>query len=164
MISTHLSTSNKNSINSIVRGILHHGLDNIRYAQTDDDISIYVNRINQEKLDYPLPGESCDPQDWFIPNEYKNMDIEKFLIDICPQENQERLKKELKLFQKNNMTMVLKTMKYLVDIFRKNKIVWGVGRGSSVSSYALFLIGIHKIDSVKYDLSIDEFFKGEENG
>ena len=68
------------------------------------------------------------------------------------------------LFKQNNMIPVLKTMKYVVDTLRKNNIVWGVGRGSSVSSYVLYLIGIHKIDSVKYALPIDEFFKGEQNG
>ena len=52
-------------------------------------------------------------------------------------------------------------MKYIVDTLRENKVLWGVGRGSSVSSYVLFLIGIHKIDSVKYNLPIEEFFKGE---
>jgi DNA polymerase III alpha subunit len=62
------------------------------------------------------------------------------------------------------MIPVLTTMKYVVDTLRANNIVWGVGRGSSVSSYVLYLIGIHKIDSVKYDLPIDEFFKGEQNG
>ena len=59
------------------------------------------------------------------------------------------------------MVMVLKTMKYIVDTLRKHDVVWGVGRGSSVASYALYLIGVHKIDSVKYNLPIDEFFKGE---
>jgi DNA polymerase III alpha subunit len=42
---------------------------------------------------------------------------------------------------------------------RKNKIVWGVGRGSSVASYVLFLIGIHKVNSLKYNLDIKEFLK-----
>jgi len=52
-------------------------------------------------------------------------------------------------------------MKYVVDTLRSNSIVWGVGRGSSVASYVLFIIGVHKIDSVKYKLAINEFFKGE---
>ena len=38
-------------------------------------------------------------------------------------------------------------------------VLWGVGRGSSVASYALFLIGVHKIDSVKYDLDWREFLR-----
>jgi DNA polymerase III alpha subunit len=56
---------------------------------------------------------------------------------------------------------VLRAMKYVVDTLRSNNIVWGVGRGSSVASYVLFIIGVHKIDSVKYKLPINEFFKGE---
>ena len=50
---------------------------------------------------------------------------------------------------------------YFVDTLRANNVVWGVGRGSSVASYVLFIIGVHKIDSVKYKLPINEFFKGE---
>jgi DNA polymerase III alpha subunit len=42
---------------------------------------------------------------------------------------------------------------------RANNIVWGVGRGSSVASYVLFLIGIHKVDSLYYDLPIEEFLR-----
>ena len=42
---------------------------------------------------------------------------------------------------------------------RKNNIVWGVGRGSSVSSYVLFLMGVHKVDSMKYNLDIKDFLK-----
>jgi DNA polymerase III alpha subunit len=55
-------------------------------------------------------------------------------------------------------------MKYVVDTLRENNIVWGVGRGSSVASYVLHLIGVHKIDSIKYNIPIEEFFKGEQHG
>ena len=61
----------------------------------------------------------------------------------------------------HDMIPVLKAMKYIVDTLRANNVVWGVGRGSSVASYVLFIIGVHKIDSVKYKLPINEFFKGE---
>jgi DNA polymerase III alpha subunit len=92
------------------------------------------------------------------------MDIEEFLISQCPKENLDRLVQELELYRDNNMLDVLRAMKYLVDTLRTNNIVWGVGRGSSVASYALYLIGVHKIDSIKYNLPIEEFFKGEQNG
>ena len=59
------------------------------------------------------------------------------------------------------MISMLKTMKYVVDTLRTNNVIWGVGRGSSVASYVLHIIGVHKIDSVKYNLPIEEFFKGE---
>jgi DNA polymerase III alpha subunit len=50
-------------------------------------------------------------------------------------------------------------MKYLVDLMREHNIVWGVGRGSSVSSFVLFLIGIHRINSIYYGLDVEEFLK-----
>jgi DNA polymerase III alpha subunit len=97
--------------------------------------------------------------DWFMPEEYKNMDIEGYLVDQCPKQNYERLVEELELFRQHNMMYLLKYIKYLVDTMREHNIVWGVGRGSSVASYCLYLIGIHKIDSIKYNLDIDEFLK-----
>jgi DNA polymerase III alpha subunit len=97
--------------------------------------------------------------DWYMPDEYKTMDIEKFLVDQCPKENYVRLVEEIELFRQHNMIDLLRYLKYLVDTMRKNNIVWGVGRGSSVASYCLYLIGVHKIDSIKYELDINEFLK-----
>jgi DNA polymerase III alpha subunit len=66
---------------------------------------------------------------------------------------------ELLLFQERDLFLLLKQLKYIVDTWRKNNIVWGVGRGSSVASYVLYLIGVHKINSIYYDLNIEEFLK-----
>ena len=76
-----------------------------------------------------------------------------------PKENYERLIEEIELFRQHNMTDLLRYLKYLVDTMREHNIVWGVGRGSSVASYCLYLIGVHKIDSIKYNLDIKEFLK-----
>jgi DNA polymerase III alpha subunit len=86
----------------------------------------------------------------------------EFLYGECTTDEQrDRVSQELELFISNGMYDVLYVMKYIVDTLRANNIVWGVGRGSSVASYVLFIIGVHKIDSVKYKLPINEFFKGE---
>jgi len=97
--------------------------------------------------------------DWFISEEYKNFDIEEFLVQQCPAENYQRLVEELLEFKARNMMMLLKTLKYLIDTLRANDIVWGVGRGSSVASYVLFLLEVHRIDSVKYNLDWREFLR-----
>jgi DNA polymerase III alpha subunit len=82
------------------------------------------------------------------------------LYDKCTTSEQiTRVTQELELFIQHNMLEVLYYCKYLVDTMRENKILWGVGRGSSVASYVLYLIGIHKIDSLRYDLDITEFLK-----
>ena len=103
--------------------------------------------------------DKLNQKQWFMPEEYKNMDIEGFIIHMCPKENYQRVIEELGLFKQYDMMNLLRYLKYLVDTMRSNNIVWGVGRGSSVASYVLFLIGIHKIDSIKYKLDIHEFLK-----
>ena len=70
-----------------------------------------------------------------------------------------RVEEELALYKARNLYPILQLMIYIVDMMRKNNLVWGVGRGSSVASYVLYLIGIHKIDSIKYNLDIEEFLK-----
>ena len=65
----------------------------------------------------------------------------------------------LELYKKFNLYPVLRYLIYLVNLMRENNIVWGVGRGSSVSSYVLFLIGVHKVNSIEFDLDINEFLR-----
>ena len=155
----------ENTLENLIKGVMQHGPEILENCVANpNDIVQYLQRVDQERLDYPLTKLTVNKNNWFIPDEYKLLDIEKYLVEQCPEQNYIRLAEELALFEQNNMIPVLKTMKYVVDTLRKNNIVWGVGRGSSVSSYVLYLIGIHKIDSVKYALPIDEFFKGEQNG
>lgn len=129
--------------------------------------SVTKNADNLELLKEYIETEITEEQyhlinqnNWFIPDEYKELDISSWLLNKCFTEVEIlRVQEELKLFEKNNMIDILKTLKYLVDFMRSNDILWGVGRGSSVSSYCLYLIGVHKIDSIKYKLDITEFIK-----
>ena len=117
-------------------------------------LSVYTNpELSVKEFDL------VNQNDWFMPTEYKTMDIEDFLFNQCSKENHQRLIEEIELFRQYNMIDLLKYLKYLVDTMRENNIVWGVGRGSSVASYCLYIIGVHKIDSVKYNLDIKEFLK-----
>jgi DNA polymerase III alpha subunit len=154
-----------NTVENLIEGVMRHGPEILAKCVSDaEDLAQYQCRLTQEFLDYEIPKSTLDPDNWFIPIEYKNMDIEEFLVNCCPKQNYQRVILELKLFRNYNMIPMLQTMKYVVDTLRKNNIVWGVGRGSSVASYVLFLIGVHKIDPIKYELPIEEFFKGEDNG
>lgn len=97
---------------------------------------------------------------WYFPEQYKNLDIEKHIKDLAETEQQlARVEQELELYKKFNLYTVLRYLVYLIDTMRNNNIVWGVGRGSSVSSYVLFLMGVHKVDSIKYGLDIHEFLR-----
>ena len=151
-----------NTTEQLIQGVMQHGPDILEHCQTSDDLTQYLSRLQQEHLNYPIPPQQIDTTHWFIPYEYKIMDIVDWVYQQCPTpEIRERVVEELRLFAKHDMIPMLKTMKYVVDTLRANNVVWGVGRGSSVASYVLFIIGVHKIDSVKYKLPINEFFKGE---
>jgi DNA polymerase III alpha subunit len=135
-----------------------------------EDMVIFPNHLDlvniPEIISYTKPNLSIDEFDnknqsiWHFPDEYKNMDIAKFVLEQCNTDAElQRAGQELLLFQERDMFMLLKYLKYVVDTMRNNDIVWGVGRGSSVASFVLFLLGVHKINSLYYDLSIDEFLK-----
>ena len=70
-----------------------------------------------------------------------------------------RIKHELEEFEKRKLQQLLVQLDMIVKLMRENNIVWGVGRGSSVSSHVLYLLGVHKINSMKYNLDYHEFFK-----
>jgi len=100
--------------------------------------------------------------EWFMPDKYKELDVEQFLLGkISGKLTKEwvRCLEELTAFKQRNMYDLLRYMIYLVDFMRENGIVWGVGRGSSVASYVLYLIGVHRINSIKYNLDWREFLR-----
>jgi DNA polymerase III alpha subunit len=120
------------------------------------DLLDSYHSINQsiEEFDRVLQGN------WHMPKEYKDLDIAEYILGLCREEHElQRVGQELLLYQERNLFDLLRYLKYLVDTLRKNNVVWGVGRGSSVASYVLFLIGVHKIDSLYYNLDIAEFLK-----
>lgn len=115
----------------------------------------YVNQdITVEQFD---KKNQCQ---WLMPEEYLSLDIVQWVLDQCQtQEELQRVGKELLLYQERDLFPLLKQLKYIVDTWRANNIVWGVGRGSSVASYVLYLIGVHRINSIYYDLDIEEFLR-----
>lgn len=140
--------------------VLHHGPAILRFCETTESIDQYRQTVSSECLPYPDPPVSVNTDTWLIPYKYQTLDIAEYCRSQCKtQDELDRVEVELKLFEQYNMTMVLRTMKYIVDTLREHQVVWGVGRGSSVASFCLYLIGVHKIHSIKYNLPLDEFFR-----
>ena len=111
-------------------------------------------------IDMPLDEFDKELQsNWLMPDEYKTLDIVKWIRSVAPDHSRTRVDEELVEFETRNMLDLLRWLKYFVDTCRKNNIVWGVGRGSSVSSYVLFLIGVHRIDSIRFSLDFREFLR-----
>jgi DNA polymerase III alpha subunit len=95
-----------------------------------------------------------------MPEEYKKLDIAAHVLSLCQSENElQRCGAELLLYQERGLFDLLRYLKYLVDIMIQNQIIWGVGRGSSVASYVLYLLGVHRINSIYYNLDIAEFLR-----
>jgi len=158
----------------IIRGLYTGKFDDLSTIMVDDiDLvnkfngACKLNADNFPKLklyeEYAGTIETFDSENqkqWFMPPEYKNLEIDAYLLDLCITDDElQRVAEELELFYQYDMIDVLKYLKYLIDTMRSNDIVWGVGRGSSVASYCLYLLGVHKINSLKYNLDIHEFLK-----
>ena len=129
-----------------------------------------------DSIDYSLSVAEFDlmnQNSWFMPDNYQQFDLINFLHNqVCKETGFEisnlqvqdtseylRMVEELAAFQERNLIQLLRWLKYFVDTMRENKIVWGVGRGSSVASYVLYLLGVHKINSIKYNLDWQEFLR-----
>jgi DNA polymerase III alpha subunit len=113
-----------------------------------------LDQISIEDFDQALQSE------WFMPPEYRDFDVEKWCLDRCTTDEQRnRVNAELDAFEAREMIPLLQWTKHFVDTCNANGIVWGVGRGSSVASFVLYLLGVHQIDSVKYNLDWQEFLR-----
>lgn len=149
-----------------------HDLDNLSHATVDDSVDTELlshvmqgrgvmmtwaretRNVSQQEFD------QNNQANWHMPTEYKELDIAAYLLSLCQnQEQLQRVAHELLLYQDRDLFDLLRYLKYLVDVMRKNQIIWGVGRGSCVASYCLYLLGVHRIDSMFYDLEPEEFLR-----
>jgi DNA polymerase III alpha subunit len=109
---------------------------------------------------HPLPPDydvdafhKMQQEVWHMPDEYKKLDIAQYVLDLCKTDPElQRVGQELLLYQERDLFNLLRYLKYFVDTMRVNNVLWGLGRGSSVASYVLYLLGVHRINSMYYDL------------
>jgi len=131
-------------------------------VQVNKDVVVNIPTFLKES-DLGLSVEEFDKlqqSNWYMPEEYKKLDIAEYILSLCKTNEQlQRAGHELLLYQNKNLFNLLKYLKYLVDTMKDNNIIWGVGRGSSVASYVLYLLEVHRIDSIYYDLDPEEFLR-----
>jgi DNA polymerase III alpha subunit len=97
---------------------------------------------------------------WYMPQEYKDLDIAEYVLGLCETDAElQRCGQELMLFQERNLFDLLRYLKYLVDVMTENQLIWGVGRGSSVASFVLYKLKVHRINSLHYELDPAEFLR-----
>ncbi len=123
------------------------------------------------KVKQDFDESAIDATVWHIPDAYTEMTLgdianrlydeqtRRGLDDAKYDERADRIQQELVAYHADKRLDMLRLMLYIVDRLTETNSIWGVGRGSSVSSYVLFLIGVHDIDSVLYDLDFGDFMK-----
>jgi len=129
--------------------ILEHVPDFIKYREDERGASLTLEDFDR-----------CCQNTWKMPKEYLDFDIAQYVLSLCQNDAAlQRAGQELLMFQERGLFNLLRYLKYLVDVMTQNRLIWGVGRGSSVSSYVLYLLGVHRVDSLYYDLDISEFLR-----
>ena len=148
-------------------------IDSLKNLVVDPSVNIEDLVMHVERPDslltwtFPYNQETSVPEFhaaqqlmWHMPDEYKTLDIAEHILGLCNSEAElQRCGEELMLFQERNLFSLLQYLKYLVDVMTTNNVIWGVGRGSSVASYVLYKLGVHRIDSLYYKLDCREFLR-----
>ena len=117
-------------------------------------------------------GPPDETYDWTIPQEYQDLNIYDMSLHAFSKKVAEgkieedetyasRLMDELQEMNNRNMFPFIRCLVYVRDKFRENRVVWGVGRGSSCACLVMYLLDINKVDPVKYEIPMEEFFKPE---
>jgi hypothetical protein len=148
-------------------------IDSLKHVVVDPSVDLEKLVMQAERPDslmtwtFPHDAETSVPEfhasqqlTWHMPDEYKTIDIAQHVLSLCNGESElQRCGQELLLYQERDLFDLLRYLKYLVDIMIANRIIWGVGRGSSVASFVLYKMGVHRVDSLHYNLDVGEFLR-----
>lgn len=143
--------------------------DQAYLVEEQPDGSAILRGLNSIPLEVKKESKEIKA-DFTIPKSYLEMDVDQYVLraerlkSVLEEEfpaRIERVKHELALFYNRGFYDLLRTMIYIIDTFKKNSMVWGVGRGSSVSSYVLYLLEVHDVDPILYGLEFNEFIKDQ---
>jgi len=146
---------------NLKRVIVDHDVDLERGIQIIQEPSAMMQWTFPENSDMAVPDwDHIQQQQWHMPDSYKTMDIAAHVLDLCDTDAElQRCGEELILYQERGLMDLLRYLRYLVDVMRENHVIWGVGRGSSVASFVLYKLGVHRINSLYYELDPSEFLR-----
>lgn len=129
-------------------------------AKLVDEFPNWIPHTFTDEPTSVVDWDAAQQTKWNMPDEYKELDIAQYILGLCESEAElQRVGEELLLYQERDLFNLLRYLKYLVDVMKENRVIWGVGRGSSVASYILYKLGVHRIDSLYYKLDIAEFLR-----
>lgn len=133
-----------------------------------DDVREYNRSVSKSKALTVKTESKPLSVEWDLPKADATRDVVQYVFDKhyaeyghLPtaefEQREERLSIELVKYKKYGFFDVLRTIIFIINKLTTHNVVWGVGRGSSVSSYVMYVIGVHDVDSFAYDLDINDF-------
>lgn len=141
-------------------------LEDIKVTQIDHEIKRFSKLTGIEFIEKTKPDYTKIDDTFNIPESYKNINLGKYMLNKLKERKGRttkvhilRIKEELDLFVEKGMEDVLRLAIYIVDTLREKDVVWGPGRGSACCSFLLYLIELHDIDSVNFELDVNEFLR-----
>lgn len=148
------------SISTMKDVIVDHTVDLESAALILEDVPSFIRYNNIAESEHDEDFDHRYQSNWKMPQQYKELDIAEHVLNLCKTDAElQRVGEELLLYQERDLFNLLRYLHYLVDILKENNVIWGVGRGSSVASYVLYLLGVHRINSMFYDLDPHEFLR-----
>lgn len=157
-----------------VASALARGLrpSDLRVTELTEEVQLFNDNVISGDQLFLASSEPINiPMFWQLPDSYKNLDVQERVFDeffkrlaslkyTTEQEDiaVRRLADEVNEVETRGMMDFMRTIVYVLDTFRTKDIVWGVGRGSSCACYILFVLGLHVVDCVKYEVPMNEFF------
>jgi len=142
-------------------------IDGVLCDRAEDQIE-WANAARDCDTDWIGPVHATGPcyqgvdwfQHWLTPEPYSSIDLRSWCIERCASEIEvNRANREIDEFESRGMVSIMKHLIYCADMWRQQGVVWGVGRGSSVCSFVLHLIGINRINPIEHGLDIGEWLK-----
>ena len=137
-------------------------LDKAIFEWQDPEAKNQFKAVSEYLDHWSFELHTTDPQNrsWFTPPEYAHINLDEYVLVRCKDQKQiQRAQQELGIIHDLQVEHIFLHWIYLVNLWRTCNLVWGIGRGSSVSCFVLYTIGLNKINPLDYDLDYREFFK-----
>lgn len=141
-------------------------INKIAVTEEDEEVKAF-NMISDEVISVGHEPSANFNLTWKIPKRYNEINLPAYLLKTLaakfpdPEKRipyAKRLNEELQEIEKRNLEQIIKALIFVVSKFNESGIVYGVGRGSSCASLVLFMIGVHKVDPIKFGIPMTEFF------
>ena len=150
-------------------------LSKVRVSKTTCELEAYNQFVEPNERLVEKTGFGDISLDWNLPPEFVNLDVDEYIEsrfadtvvdepatftdDDTIVEYYRRTQDELARYRELGLYPILRAIIYTINTLRTHNKVWGVGRGSGVSSYVLYLIGVHDVDSVFFSLDYNDFLR-----